>query len=117
MKIDYHNRVFKATENSENGEVSDQTLFHYFQKDQVLRGKYDGGNILEGQLLGKVLPDGQLQFYYHHILVSGECQAGYCESRPEIRPSGKIRLYESWQWLSGDQSRGLSTLEEVDKGL
>jgi hypothetical protein len=27
--------------------------------------------------------------------------------------NGKIRLYEEWQWTSGDQSKGSSILEEI----
>ncbi|GAA5220122.1 hypothetical protein [Membranihabitans marinus] len=117
MKIDYHNKMFKASENSDNGEVSDKTLFQYYQEGQLLRGSYEGGNIAKGELLGKVLANGQLQFYYHHILIDGQLQAGYCESKPEIMPNGRIKLYESWQWFSGDGTRGHSTLEEVEKTL
>jgi hypothetical protein len=38
---------------------------------------------------------------------------GVCHSKPEILKNGKIRLHETWQWTSGDQSKGKSILEEV----
>ncbi|MCH5689438.1 hypothetical protein LWM68_37470 [Niabella sp. W65] len=43
----------------------------------------------------------------------GELMTGTCSSVPEILPDGKIRLHETWQWTSGDQSAGTSIIEEV----
>ena len=38
---------------------------------------------------------------------------GKCISKPEVLASGKIRLYETWEWTSGDKSSGESILEEI----
>jgi hypothetical protein len=38
---------------------------------------------------------------------------GICFSTPEILENGKIRLHESWEWTSGDQSKGTSIIEEL----
>jgi hypothetical protein len=38
---------------------------------------------------------------------------GICTSTPEEIENGKIRLHESWQWTSGNQSKGNSMLEEI----
>ena len=38
---------------------------------------------------------------------------GICFSKPEIMENGKIRLYETWEWTSGDNSKGNSILEEI----
>ena len=38
---------------------------------------------------------------------------GICISKPEMTSTGKIRLYENWQWTSGDKSKGHSILEEI----
>ena len=50
---------------------------------------------------------------YHQINKNSEFMTGICNSTSEALPNGKIRLHEAWQWTSGDQSKGKSTLEEI----
>lgn len=51
---------------------------------------------------------------YHQIKKSGNIMTGTCQSKPEIMENGKIKLYETWQWTSGDQSHGSSVLMEEE---
>jgi hypothetical protein len=111
--MNYNNRTFRAISNSGNGDVSTDTLFYYQQETNVVVAIYEGGAIAQGHLMGLVAPDGSLRFHYHHINTEGQLMAGFCESTPEILPNGKIRLYERWQWTSGDGSAGTSVIEEV----
>jgi hypothetical protein len=113
MSINYQGRIFRSTHNTPNGEVGGDTRFHYFQESDVVTGTYSGGGI-KGQLMAKVLPDGSLDVRYHHLNAQGEFMLGQCFSKPEILPDGRIRLYEEWQWLSGDGSKGHSVVEEVE---
>ena len=49
---------------------------------------------------------------YHQINHKGEIMTGKCSSKPEILPNGKIRLHETWEWTSGDKSKGTEIIEE-----
>jgi hypothetical protein len=40
MTISYDGRVFKQLSNSPTGEVRDDTVFRYHQKDDLVRGEY-----------------------------------------------------------------------------
>lgn len=113
MKINYHNRKFRPVQNSENGETSAQTEFHYLQKGNVITGTYNGGNIVLGNLIAVVDENGALNMRYQQVNKQGELMTGICQSTPEILPNGKIRLHEKWQWTSGDKSSGESIIEEV----
>jgi hypothetical protein len=110
----YDNKMFRGLSNSDNGEVSSETVFHYHQQSNVLSGTYSGGEIARGELLGVVRDDGSLDFFYHHINTAGELMAGRCHSVPERDSEGRIVLRESWQWLSGDRSSGESLVREVE---
>lgn len=112
-KINYDNRVFKSVENSASGEVSSETLFYYHQKDDLVWAEYAGGAIRFGNLIAKVLDDDSLEMCYQHLNEKGKLMTGKCFSTPEILPDGRIRLYEKWQWTSGDFSSGESVIEEV----
>jgi len=52
---------------------------------------------------------------YEHVNKDGELMTGRCHSVPEKLADGRLRMHEKWQWTSGDQSSGESTLEEVKK--
>ena len=45
MTINYNNRRFKPIKYSENGETSEETIFKYKQKGNILTSSYDGGQI------------------------------------------------------------------------
>ena len=111
--IHYNNKTFVSIENTSNGEVSRETVFHYKQQDHFVWADYSGGDILLGHLIGVVDERGTLEMRYHHINEAGELMTGECTSIPEILSDGRMRLYESWQWTCKDQSKGQSIVEEV----
>ncbi len=111
--INYNGKRFSPVSNTENGEVDAETVFHYKQQGNVLSCDYSGNTILQGHLIGLVSDDGQIDMRYHQVNTQGILMTGTCQSTPEILPDGRIRLHESWQWTSGDGSKGNSVLEEV----
>ena len=111
--MNYNNKKFNPIQNTENGETSNETIFHYKQEGNILQSTYSGGKIKTGHLIALVDEDGNIDMRYHQINTKGELMTGICHSTPEILPNGKIRLHESWQWTSGDKSKGTSILEEV----
>jgi hypothetical protein len=113
--FNYNDRYFVPQTNSEHGEASSDTVFHYRQQGQIVWATYEGGEILFGTLVAKVCDDGTLDMRYQHANRDGEFRTGRCRSTPELLPDGRLRLYESWQWTSGDQSEGESIVEEVKR--
>lgn len=111
--INYDGRKFIPKMNSENGEVSEQTVFTYHQRGNLLWAEYSGGDIWKGSLIGTVLSNGELDFVYHHINKDMQIKTGKCHSVPTILENGKIELSEKWEWMSGDCSKGESLLVEV----
>lgn len=111
--INYDNRKFRSNENTENGEVSAETIFHYHQKDGIVWATYEGGSIQFGTLIAKVREENHLEMRYSHVNTNGELKTGKCHSSPEILPDGRLRLHENWQWTGQDQSSGQSIIEEI----
>jgi hypothetical protein len=92
-----------------------QFSLHYLYKQtgNILTSEYSGGKIIYGHLIGLVDAEGNIDMRYHQINDKGEIMTGVCTSIPEILQNGKIRLHETWQWTSGDLSKGESVIEEV----
>ena len=103
-------RYFTAVSNSDTGEVSDQTVFSYHQKENVIWAEYSGGSIIKGFLLGTIDENNNLHFDYRHINSDGESKSGSCDSKPCFE-NGKLRFYESWKWTDGQA--GTSVIEEL----
>jgi hypothetical protein len=110
--INYDNKVFIPLSNSENGEVDLQMQFLYKQTGSIVTSTYSGGRIVTGHLIALVDDQGNLDMRYHQVNDKGEITTGICHSTPEQLPNGKLRMYEKWQWTSGDMSEGESLLEE-----
>ena len=86
MKHSLDGKIFQSIENSENGEVSSETIFHYHQNNEIVSADYKGGNICKGHLLGKMFTNGNLEFTYQHINIEGNLMLGQCISTLSVLP-------------------------------
>lgn len=111
--MNYNNKRFRVSAVSDNGEVTPSLIFHYKQAGNILTCSYKDQGILAGQILGIVDEEGNINMRYQQVNKEGVLMTGKCLSTPERMEDGKIRLHESWQWTSGDLSKGNSTLEEM----
>ena len=112
-KINYDGKKFISKKNTENGEVSEETIFCYHQKEDIIWAEYSGGEIVQGFLVGTVDSNGNLEFVYQHINELHQLRLGRCNSCPQFMEDGKLEIHEEWQWLSGDQSKGTSIIVEI----
>ena len=113
MGFDYDGRRFRAVENSGSGEVGGETVFAYWQAGDLVWATYSGGAIRLGHLVALMGENGELEMRSHHVNAAGDLQTGVCHSVPSVLPDGRYQLAETWQWTSGDRSRGTSLLEEI----
>lgn len=112
--MNLNKRTFISISNSESGEVNGETIFHYFQQDQMIWAEYAGGEIVKGFLIGHFISENQITFTYQHLNQQFENRIGKCISKIEVKPNGTLRLYENWQWLDGEQQCGQSIIEEIN---
>ncbi len=111
--VNYHNRKFRSVSSSANGEVGEETIFHYQQTDEIVTASYAGGNIRHGMLLARADSCGHLDMRYQQLNQHGTLMTGTCQTVPEVLPDGRLRLHETWRWTSGDFSHRESVVEEI----
>ncbi len=114
-EINYDNKNFASVRNSETGEVSSETVFHYHQKENLVWAEYKGGAVIFGTLIAKCDDAGNLEMRYQHLNTNGDLMTGKCVSTPQILADGRMRLQEKWQWTCGDFSEGESIVEEINR--
>lgn len=113
MPYNLDGMVFRSMSNTANGDVGAETRFYYRQSGDIVTATYSGGEVVSGQLIAKVLANGQLDMRYHHLNRGGEFMLGKCLSTPRRLADGRLAFSEEWQWLTGDQSSGRSEIEET----
>lgn len=108
--VDMHGRVLRSTSAVAGGQVTPETEFRFRQSDTMIWGRYSGGGIRLGFLVGT--SDGEtLRFRYTQLDSNGETASGCSVDRIEVLPDGRVRLHETWAWDSREGS-GTSVLEE-----
>lgn len=112
VRINYNGKIFIPQRNTENGEVNEETIFCYFQENDLFWAEYSGGDVLKGHMIGTVDESGELDFHYQHLNKDRQIRIGKCHSIPYIMENGKTALQEKWQWLNGDLSGGESVVVE-----
>jgi hypothetical protein len=111
--INFDNKRFHSVSTTTNGDVTGETIFEYQQAGEVVSATYAGGAIEFGHLIGLIDSEGVLDIRYHHLNTLGMLMTGICRTIPELLSDGRIRLHETWKWTSGDESEGVSVLEEI----
>lgn len=112
-EVSYDGKTFISVRNSDTGDVSEATLFHYHQDGDLVWATYEGGSVRFGSLVATADSSGRLDMRYQHLTTDGTLKTGECRSVPELLPDGRVRLHESWQWTSGGRERGESIVEEL----
>ena len=112
-KICLHNRKMRPSMNTINGEVNEETIFEYFQKDDIIWGTYSGGIIQKGVLLGRMARNGDIDFDYLQVNTGNEVNTGVSHSSTEFLNDGRIILYEDWEWTGNRSGGGRSVIEEI----
>ncbi len=114
-KLDLHNKRFVGVVNYDSGDANQNTVFHYDQIGDLVLGRYEGGRIRHGQILGHVLPDKRFDLVWQYLNIDGQLVAGTCLSTPEVLPDGRYRLHEKWQTTLGPDTElvGESVIEET----
>jgi hypothetical protein len=111
MQFDLHNKKFKSLDNSKNGEVGSDTIFHYRQEGNNIWATYSGGKIKVGTLIGEI-KNNEITLIYQHLNEDGDFLTGCCDTKILV-VNDKIRLDEKWRWTCKDFSKGTSLLEEI----
>lgn len=96
----------------DQGVVGSGTRLRFTQKGSRVLGRYSGGTILRGCLVG-TLSEAKLVFRYAQVESSGEIHAGRSVCEVECRPDHRIRIVEHFAWRTRSGS-GTNVFEEID---
>lgn len=112
-EIDYNNRKFRGIVNYHDGDLTEDTLFTYYQEGKIVWGTFKGGGVLLGTLIALVDASGCLDMRFQYINTKLKHIAGSCLSTLETLEDGRYRLHEIWKVTEGSEGSGSSVVEEL----
>ena len=110
--INFNNKIFTITENSNIGEADNRTVFKYSQNEDLVTGDYQGGRIRTGKIIARL--DGhQLHMLYQCITVDNELKSGKATADITFTEQHKMKLNLHWEWLKASGDKGSSVYVEI----
>ena len=111
QEISLDDRTLVGVANTEDGEVSGETIFEFEQEGERIYANYSGGDIVDGHLVG-TFDGNEWDIRYTQINTNQETASGHSVGIVKLLDDGRIRVEDEWEWESQDGS-GESVLEEV----
>src|SRR5262245_37286091 len=94
------------------GVVDADTRLRFTQREDRVLGRYSGGAVSRGYLVGRVRGM-KLVFRYAQLEKSGELTAGRSDCELILQATGRIRMIERFSWRTRTGS-GTNVFDEVD---
>jgi hypothetical protein len=98
---------------ADQGVVGSDTRLHFRQKGSRVLGRYSGGAVSRGCLVGR-LAGSRLVFRYAQVEASGEIHGGTSSCEVQRRRDGRTRIVEHFTWRTRPGS-GTNVFDELDK--
>lgn len=105
-------RLMYVSSTSAQGVVGTETRLTFVQRGSRVLGRYRGGSVARGCLVGTVT-GATLLFRYVQREASGELHAGRSVCELSLREDGRMRVLEHFKW-STRSGEGTNVFDEVD---
>ncbi len=110
--VDLDGRTMFVSATASAGVVDASTRIRFRQKGARVFGRYAGGRVRRGVLVGGF--DGaKLTFRYLQVEDSGEIHGGRSTCEVERGTEGRIRIFERFAWTTRE-GRGTNVFEELE---
>jgi len=105
-------RLMYVSSTATRGVVGSDTRLSFVQRGSRVLGRYRGGSVKRGCLVGSVT-GATLRFRYVQSEASGELHAGRSVCELLQREGGRIRVLEHFRWSTRD-GEGTNVFDEVE---
>lgn len=109
--MNLHGTAFQVRSTAEQGVVSSETRLEFEQRGDRVLGRYRGGSIQRGWLVGNLV--GRiLRFRYAQVESAGHVHGGRSICHLELLRGGRLRLQEHFEWETRS-GRGMNVFDQT----
>lgn len=112
--MNLHGRVMSVSATASQGVVDSNTILRLCQQGDRVFGRYAGGSVLRGCLVGRTQGH-RLVFRYAQVEGSGQIHGGTSVCEVLYQADGCVRILEHFTWRTREGS-GTNVFDEVRKG-
>lgn len=110
--LDLNNKKFKVIKNAgEDIEVNENTIFKFYQNNELVYAEYNGGKVKYGEMFG-IIENNSINFYYEQENLSGRKNKGNSVDKIIKLNNNRIQLIHECEWRS-KRGKGICVLEEI----
>jgi hypothetical protein len=106
-------RVLSVSSTASRGVVDSNTLLRLRQQGDRVFGRYGGGSVRRGYLVGRI-EGHRLSFRYAQVEGSGQIHGGASVCEVLYQADGRARIVEHFTWRTREGS-GTNVFDEVRK--
>lgn len=103
MTPDLDGVVMRVSDTAKTGVIDSATRLRFSQKGARVLGRYGGGRVSRGYLVG-TMRGAELHFRYTQMEASGEIHGGTSVCDVIRRPDGGWRMLEHFRWRTREGS-------------
>jgi hypothetical protein len=103
---------FQVSATATTGVVSSDTRLALSQRGGRIFGRYQGGSIQRGYLVGSIVGH-TIRFRYSQLETAGGIHGGSSTCLLEVLPGGRLRIREHFTWKTRDGA-GVNIFDQVD---
>lgn len=106
-------RRLQVVEHAANSSLTPETELILEQSGNVLSGRYRGGSIIDGYLIGRLSFDEQCSVHFRYVQadIAGRLDSGVSNGVVSVLRDGRVRLTEEFEWLTAEGA-GVNVFEE-----
>jgi hypothetical protein len=109
--MNLNGKTFRVSTTAQVGVVNADTRLHFAQRGASLLGRYQGGSIVRGYLVGTQIGT-TVSFRYAQREADGHIHGGYSVCDLQVLPDGRLLLSEHFSWDTRPGS-GTNVFEEI----
>ncbi len=103
MTVNLDGVVMRVSATTRSGVIDSATRLRFMQRGERVLGRYGGGSVLRGYLVGTI--DGaRLRFRYSQYEASGEIHGGASTCDVIRQSDGGLRIVEHFRWRTREGS-------------
>ncbi|MBM7655442.1 hypothetical protein [Neobacillus cucumis] len=100
----FNNRIFVSSTNDTISDIATGTRFHFTKNGGIIRAKFFGENIINGELIGMVNQLGELKAIFNYCNKESQFYSGICSFKPKKFANKSYKLQGLWT-LSGNEMK------------
>jgi GNAT superfamily N-acetyltransferase len=110
-QYNFHKKQFKVIKNDGiDVEVTTETIFNFYQNEELIYAEYKGGKVKYGEIFGLV-ENNTVHFYYSQVNFEGVKNQGSSTDEIKVLDNNKLQLIDKWEWKN-KSGKGLCIMEE-----